>query len=309
MLTKFEASSSRTHGVFTVGDKSLFHFYAYLESLTYVCVHDFREFILIVAEFVMSRISRGVVTVSTPFGSLGAYADVRRRGRRRYANNARIGFPPPSLRQSQFVFRSLSGFTIVELMVIIVIVVVLSTTVGMFVVKLWTLHEKDREEAYIREKLVEICGIYADYLSIGSSISTNKTNPRIVAKYRQEAGGVSLETGRVSRVVQLNSFVNSYEVLPGKTNTTLGVKTYDANGCPRNLEDEFQGDDTPLVLAKNLKIKENRVSLSCGITPVRDEPALWMLRVVAEYMVENDKGGVDHKNVWVERVVRLWNRE
>ena len=102
------------------------------------------------------------------------------------------------------------GFTVVELMVTIVIVAFLSATVGTFVCKLLTIQERDREEAYIREKLTDICGAYADFLSIGSSISstTGVSNQETVVKYRSETGGVSLETGIVTRVAYLVAAMN-----------------------------------------------------------------------------------------------------
>ena len=105
----------------------------------------------------------------------------------------------------------MGGYTVVELMVTIVIVSVLAATVGMFFVKLLTIQEREREEAYIRERLSDICGVYADFISIGSSFSTatNLSDQATVVKYRQETGGVSLETGLVSRVAYLTSLMNT----------------------------------------------------------------------------------------------------
>ena len=57
------------------------------------------------------------------------------------------------------------GYTVVELMVTIVIVAVLAATLGMFFVKLLRIQEREREEAYIRERLADICAAYADFVS------------------------------------------------------------------------------------------------------------------------------------------------
>lgn len=201
------------------------------------------------------------------------------------------------------------GYTIVELMVAVVIVAVLAATLGTFVVKLLTLQERDREEAYIREQLVDICGIYADYLSIGTTVITNASNQSFAVKYRQEAGGVSFETGRVSRVVQLESVEKPYTAM-NKACRTVALNTFDAGGDSLNFSKEFRGDDLPLMTVKDLKIRDNSVNLRCGIRPLKGRTgtaALWNLEVRADYVVRNDEGDLVPKYASVERVVRLWN--
>lgn len=202
------------------------------------------------------------------------------------------------------------GFTIIELMVTVVITAILATTLGTFVVKLLTLREKDREEAYIREKLVDICGIYADSLSLGSSVATNFNSHGFCVSYRQETGGVSLETGRVSRLVKLISDEKVYHIWNNSC-TNLTMETFSGNGEQLQFSPEFSGDDTPLMTAKDLKLDGNPVNLNCTINPldsIGSSGALWNLRVRADYKVKDDLGNFVLTNATVERVVRLWNR-
>ena len=209
--------------------------------------------------------------------------------------------------------RTRSGYTIVELMVTIVIVAVLAATVGTFVVKLLTLQEKEREEAYIRERLADICGIYADRLSLGSSVCTNLSDRDFVVTYRQEAGGVSFETGCVSRVARVDLSEKVYKSSNWAfKNLLLNVDTVAVDGgLEPKLANEFWGADTPLVTTKDLKV-DSRVNLSCNLVPLNDSSenaALWSLEVRADYWVKNDKGVLEPKNTVASRIVRLWNVE
>lgn len=197
------------------------------------------------------------------------------------------------------------GYTIVELIVTMVIVVVVSATVGGFFVKLLTFHEKERHRAYIQERLVDICGFYADYLSLGTNVC-NDVN-RFGVDYRVETGGVSFETGRVSRVAQ---FVSSMKTSAQFRNTTLDFSAWAfepgiiTNKFCRNL----RGDDTPLVplsSIRELKIKGRNVNLSHRLDPLNASGTLWHLQVLATYEVEDG----DSEAVRACRIVRLWNRE
>ena len=223
------------------------------------------------------------------------------------------------------------GYTIVEMVVTIFIVTALAVTLGTFFVKLLTLREREREEAYVREKLSDVCGAYADAMSVGSAIVTTSTNATIV-KYRQETGGVSLETGLVSRVVYIASTMNA-------TNSTMDLDIYSFNPkeldidrrITRKVRRSASGDAALLPLTGDM--------VSCTLTPLRGnglaigvkgmsveesrlcekmvpsatyqvaETALGYLEVKARYWIEEDDGGLVAKTVTVGRVVRLWNRE
>ena len=197
-------------------------------------------------------------------------------------------------------------------MVTIVIVSVLAATVGAFFVKLLTIQERDREEAYIREKLVDICGAYADMMSVGSYIGT-RTN--LVSKtsdmrvfYRHETGGISLETGVITRVAQLTSSLNP-------TNGTLdvGIDAFEFGELVSKLSRRSNGDASLIPLASDL--------VSCTVVPIggassseRDgfdvkNAALAYLEVAAKYKIKNDEGEFEVRTARAGRVVRLWNRE
>ena len=209
------------------------------------------------------------------------------------------------------------GYTVVELMVTIVIVSVLAATVGMFFVKLLTIQEREREEAYIREKLSDICGAYADFISIGSSFSTatNLSDQATVVKYRQETGGVSLETGLVSRVACLISLMNI-------TNKTIDLNiqySTDEKEPERRYStlSRIMRGDAPLIPLTG-DMASLKITPLINSTPKEDadfpglqttDAALGNLEVTARYKVKNDEGILEEKTVKVERLVRLWNRE
>lgn len=207
------------------------------------------------------------------------------------------------------------GLSAIELMVTICLVVIIAAVVGVFLVKLLRIQEQEREEAYIREKLADICAIYADYMSVGSSfhINTNSVDPILLIKYRQEAGGVSLETGRVSRVAYLTAKVNTKredEIGAMK----LDIFSRDPEGVTKRHSDSMNGNASLIPLLGNV--------VSCTITPLNNDwsqdgtnsykktdAALGLLSVSAKYEIENEHGELAVKTATVERVVRLWNRE
>ncbi len=204
------------------------------------------------------------------------------------------------------------GYTIVELMVTIVIVACLTAVVGHFFVKLLRIQENEREEAYVREKLVEICGNYADALSVGAAFSyTNSFTGLPVVKYRLEAGGVSLETGTVTRVAYLASALTNGIV-------DVNVYGYEQDRLANKLERTSNGTALLMPLVSTL--------VRCTLTPLNNvewkaendpllagfqtaDTSLGNLQVAATYQVEDENGDPIEKTVTVERVVRLWNRE
>lgn len=206
------------------------------------------------------------------------------------------------------------GYTVVELLVTIAIVSVLAATVGMFIAKLLRIQERDREEAYVREKLADVCGAYADAMSVASSFGT-RMNPltggtEMRVDYRRETGGVSLETGKVTRVAHLTSEVNV-------TNRTVDLKVFgfEQRELVEKLSRIARGDALLLPLAGDM--------VSCTIRPLNvdgdpaqdatgfamSDAALGYLQVTAKYIVRNDDGQPEVRTVSAGRVVRLWNRE
>lgn len=248
--------------------------------------------------------------------------------RKRYSQCAvwRYGDTPP--RQSG----CRHGYTVVELMVTVLIVTVLATAAGAFFVKLLNIQEREREEAYVREKLSDICGAYADMLSVGSSIiaSNNPSNQVSIVKYRQETGGVSLETGHVTHVAYLTSSMDA-------TNNVMDFNVLSLNPEEDNLDKKFlikltrhaSGDAALIPLPGDMVSCTLMPLGTTGGGPVAEEmseeddyvsrwkaqkegygfemtdAALGRLEVKALYK----KGEYVLKTVTVERVVRLWNKE
>lgn len=187
------------------------------------------------------------------------------------------------------------GYTIVELMITVLLVTVLAATVGTFIVKLLTLQETDREDAYIREKLVDICGAFADVLSVGSSV--NPTGQGMIVKYQQETGGVSLETGVVSHVTVLTQLLNV-------VNKTLDLNVYGLELGSNVLKLARKLDGT----ASLIPLKEIPDIVNCDVQSLNGEnAALVRLQVSAQYENKNVRGEFEMMTTRVERIVRLWN--
>ena len=203
------------------------------------------------------------------------------------------------------------GYTVVEALMTIAIVTVLSATVGVFFARMLKIEEHDREEAYIREKLSDICAAYADFISVGTtfSVSTNGVNPETIVKYRQETGGVSLETGVVTRAAYLSTSFN-------RTNRVVRLGVYSRE--PAGLECKFErdldgtaplmpiaGEMVDLALRPlNSSEREQDADFSGFET---SDAQLAYLEARALYVTEDDEGPRTNV-VSAGRVVRLWNR-
>lgn len=220
------------------------------------------------------------------------------------------------------------GYTIIELMVTILIVAALATAVGTFAVKLLTIQECDREEAYVREKLADICANYADFASIGSTFSVSTSGRENIVAYRLETGGLSLETGRVSRVAYFTTAttnqtmdVNVYSLQQGKRSKIFYTEK---EGLASKWARILSGDASLLTLRTG---QLNPLEVICTIKPlgivaadrgfVPDEnfagfniysnAAFANLEVAAWYTYKNSRGEMVLTNAVVERLVRLWN--
>lgn len=205
-------------------------------------------------------------------------------------------------------FRSCKrGYTIVELMVTILVVTILATSVGMFFVNLLTVQEQEREDAYIREKLADICASYADTLSVASSFMTN-IGQRIIVEYPREAGGVSIETGgafATGSVVRVASLTSSVcRVSADYTSLDLNICAMDVDGCVREKGPfHFNGDAELLPLFGNI----TRCKLTRLGTNDVEGTSLGLLEIEAKYNVRNKWRNLECKTATARRVVRLWN--
>ena len=189
------------------------------------------------------------------------------------------------------------GYTVVEMMVTIVIVTVLAATVGTFVVKLLTFQESEREDAYVREKLTDICAAYAEFLSLGSTVNTNRSGMTVA--YRQETGGVSFETGIVSQVTSMIASLNT-------NNWTVGLNAYGLESGSNVLKlARTASGNAPLIAMRG----DMPDIVSCTFSPLNETAALGNLRVEARYQAKNRDGEYETRTTSVERIVRLWNHE
>lgn len=217
------------------------------------------------------------------------------------------------------------GYTVVELMVTIVIVAVFAAVVGTFIVKLLTIKEREREEAYIKEKLSDACAIYADFLSVGSSISvsTDTNNQAIVVGYRLETDGISLETGLVTRAAYLVSTINATNGImdlsvfsrdPEHIPSELSLMGHRVN---RKLSRKINGD-APLIPLVGDMVRFSVRPIATTFEPEPSEEdlpmqtsnsALGYLEASAQYRIKNDEGEMETKTATVGRLVRLWNKK
>lgn len=209
-----------------------------------------------------------------------------------------------------------------ELLVTILIVAFLAVTVGVYFIKLLTIQERDREEAYIREKIVDVCAVYADFLSVGSYISTNSSTQTFVVSYRQETGGVSLETGVVSRASYLISSFNhtnkviNIDILAREPGAMYASKfSRPVNGSAHLIPlagDVVSCTITPLYFDGDNGSSEDDSSddtVLDGYGFVTSKAVMGYLEVVAKYKIENDDGEVEERTAKAGRVVRLWNAD
>lgn len=200
--------------------------------------------------------------------------------------------------------RTRTGMTLVELMVTVLIGAILATTLGVFFVRLLNIQEQEREEAYVREKIVEITAAYADYLSIALAISNNATATSFTAIYPQETGGVSFETGRVTRVTHLNTFLDA-------DNRTLILDSghFEADIFISGFQRSLHGDALLVNLTNDLVCVNGSMMIRPLDAPSLDTAHLVYLNVAAHCECENGAGKKEMRNVMSGRIVRLWNRE
>ena len=205
---------------------------------------------------------------------------------------------------------SRKGFTVIELMITILIVVILTVSFGGALSGLLCLHEKDREEGYMREKLAYICGEFADYFSLADKVGRfMDENGKAVyaAGFRMEADGVSYETGKVVKVS--NIYVSA-------TNGIFNVAMRNADARYRRAGDS---DD---VFYKRQEMSSDGMlyEVMSKITVFSIDPlpidGMWhtnqyyMLTVAATNGYFDIRGATNAiRTVVSRRAFRLWNAE
>lgn len=224
------------------------------------------------------------------------------------------------------------GYTVFELVVTVLIVTVLATSIGVGFVKLLSLQERDREEAYIREKLSDLCAVYADFASIGSTFSVSSSREANIVSYRPETGGMSFETGRVSHVAYLTTAatngtidLNVYSFVNG-TNVTSRMFSNSKNGIVSKWTRFLHGDASLLTVPSGqLDVRNVQYTITpLGVNGtdangapderfvgfnVYSNAVVGNLKATAWYTYRNSKKELVLTNATVERLVRLWNHE
>ena len=197
------------------------------------------------------------------------------------------------------------GASAVELLMTTVIVAILACACGVLFARLLSVRERDREEAYVREKLSDICAAYADAMSVGEYFET--TNGLMTVKYRHETGGVSLETGKVVRVARAATVMDHEKHV-----SVLDIYSFKDGGLGIGLSRTAYGDAELIPLGAEMT--------GCTITPLggnategggfaRYDSVLGYLQMSARYKTEDERGNPTYRTVSAGRLVRLWNRK
>ena len=185
------------------------------------------------------------------------------------------------------------GFTLVELLITMLITTIVAAVFGLGVVRLLRLEESNRQEGYIRERLTMITSTYADYLSMGSKLwPVNFPNnvKGYSTEFRTETGGVSFETGKVTRVVGMTSSVSN-----GLFNIGINTAGEMFNGF---LEKHISG------AAELLPV----LSLITDVSIYPEDGAVRMLSITASNTVYNVKSNqYEPRQIVSRRLFRLWN--
>ena len=189
------------------------------------------------------------------------------------------------------------GFTIVELMVCVVLAVVLAASIGPSAAKLLHVVESSREEGFMREKLVTLAGLYADWLSLAKTyVVTNVTKgvKVISADYPDELEGISFETNNLRKVTACHSVVSN-----GMWNIWFDTRDPRYPDCVRKVT--FDGD----ALLEHVSARIVEVTVKPDVCPINGCCTLSILATNHFWNVRDDAYSV--RTVRTERIVRLWN--
>lgn len=180
-----------------------------------------------------------------------------------------------------------SGVTLVELLVVVVITSIVAVGLSFAISASLRFNQQYREESYVRERLCDVLERVSDYLSMANAAPVSNGVWSGSAQYRMETGGVSFETGRVSRVTGTAYAVNNM-------NMDVEIDTGDPqwNGVLRKV---FAADGVLSPVAASV----TKIDLH-GTNTFRT------LEVTAEYSVKT-ADGIQTKPITVSRPVRLWN--
>ena len=180
-------------------------------------------------------------------------------------------------------------------MVCIVLAVILASSVGPSAVKLLRVVESSREEGFMREKLVLLSGIYADWLSLAQSyVVTNMANgvKVISAVYPVEMEGISFETNNLCKVTACHSAVSN-----GMWN--IWFDTHDPRYPDHVRKVAFDGD----ALLEHVSAHIVEVTLK----PVPSQAYSTLSILATNHFWDVKTDAYSMRTVRTERIVRLWN--
>lgn len=198
------------------------------------------------------------------------------------------------------VFRSRSGYTLVELLVCAVVVLIMAFC-GMFTfVRAGRLEMNLRREAYARTALAMHLERLEKMLQLANGIEgLGQLNPGdeclLRVSYPQEAGGVSFETNTIMRVrgTVLRMLQESLETVVSNRDEHLVL-----NGRVGRFDADF-----PLDVSANA----GRISLVAVSNMAPFATGLVTVRLQAEVDLDAGNGTTRTKTVSADRFVRLWN--
>jgi prepilin-type N-terminal cleavage/methylation domain-containing protein len=180
--------------------------------------------------------------------------------------------------------RGRSGFSLVELLVVMLIFLILAIGMGMAVARALTIEQNYREEAGVRSSLAHQLAYAERYVSL--AIDFDDTNKR--ASFPPEVGGISWETGHWIRVTSADLLL---------TNRQFGFRVTSADTRKLSEQKQLFSPDGFLY------------SSSARVTNAFMEGAGSVRRLViqADYQIRTPEG-VETNSIEVSRPIRLWNQ-
>ncbi len=198
---------------------------------------------------------------------------------------------------------SRAGFSLVELLVVTLIIVVLTMSIGWAIARALAIEQNYREEAGVRSALAHQLAYAERYFSLATDLGSNG-NDAYTASYPPEVGGISWETNhwiRVSEVEfgvgeaikehrsRLGTFTNRHTLVfnvtsddPSRVGTTQQV--FSADG--------FLYDASGNVTHATVQ----------GTGPLR------RLVIQGEFPIRAADGSISNVSIQVSRPIRLWNK-
>ena len=203
------------------------------------------------------------------------------------------------------------GFSLVELLVVMLIVSVFSLFAGPALVRASRLERNLRDEAYVRTSLVMDLERIAREISLATSIdwfeSDGKTaasdsvirdgrNVVVKLSYPEETGGVSFETNRISQVSSVRLFSGTDSILASASNRV--------DLAPAERRRHLSADPV-FVGGGNASFSGFWITnvVSGGIVQTN----LVHVTLSAVVKLDDGNGRTRDKEISVDRLVRMWN--